>query len=281
MTNQNKIKKISIVSRYSRRGRLFANKMEQCLKAENFEVVPLSDTARPDLIMVIGGDGAMIYAIRNYHKINKPFLGINRGHLGFLMNDAEGKKDSNGQIIKNTVVKIKNEDFKIKSYPLISCKADKKQRYIFGDLALLNSLRRMESFQTIKLDIELDKNKLFRYSGDGLIISSSIGSTAYNLSARGPAVHRDINCLVLTPNNPHPSAQFRSLFFPLVLPHKTFIDISVVEAKKRPAQLIADGENLGAVEQVKITTSNKSIRLLYFKDNYIENIAKKMINPSS
>ncbi|MEA3272952.1 MAG: NAD(+)/NADH kinase [Patescibacteria group bacterium] len=279
MMNQNK--KISIISGYSRRSRLFANKMERCLKDENFEIVSLAKKTRPDLIVVFGGDGTMIYAVRTFHKLNAPFLGINRGHLGFLMNDTEKQKKSDNQIIKEVIEKIKNKNFKTKTYPLISCKTEKKQAYVFGDLTLLNSLRREESFQTIKLDIELDNNKLFRYSGDGLIISSSIGSTAYNLSAKGPAVHRDIDCLVVTPNNPHPSVQFRSLFFPLVLPRKTLINISVVDSKKRPAQLVTDGENLGPVDKATITTSNKSVRLLYLKENYIENLAKKMINPSS
>lgn len=277
MINQNKIQKISVFAGYSKTSRILSKKITQYFNNAGFKIIPLDNNEHPELIVVCGGDGTLLYATKTLNNLRAPLLGLNTGQVGFLMNDLK----NNEKFLKTLVQKIKKNKFEIKSYPLISCKTDKKHLLVFNDLALLSSSDKTARFQTVRLDMYLDKTKLIRYSGDGLIVSSPIGSTAYSLSARGPAVHHDVRCLLITPNNPHPAAQFRSLLFPLVLPPKTKIKISVVGHKKRPVRLVADGADLGLVQEIIVTTSRESIRLAHLENNYIKNLAKKIINPLS
>ena len=145
-----------------------------------------------DVIIVIGGDGFMLHSLKKLQKINKPFYGLNSGNRGFLMNKMT---------THNLIDKISKSN-EIKLYPLemiVKTSSKKLKKFIaINEVSIFRQSR-----QTAKLKITINKIvKLKNLIGDGVLIATPAGSTAYNLSAKGPVLSLDSNYLAVTPISP-------------------------------------------------------------------------------
>ena len=142
-------------------------------------------------IIVIGGDGFMLNSLRKYQKYNKPFYGINTGNRGFLLN-----KFNSGNILSKI-----NKSSEIKLFPL-EAKINTKNK-ITRVIAINEVSVFRQSKQTTKLQININNNKKIKeLIGDGILVATPAGSTAYNLSAKGPILNLDSQFLVVTPISP-------------------------------------------------------------------------------
>jgi NAD+ kinase len=153
-------------------------------------------TLEADIALVLGGDGAILRAARQMGYRQTPVLGINLGKLGFL---ADLSLDQ----LKTCLAKVVAGEYRITSHLMFECEVKSPHDSItilgLNDIAI----RAGPPFHIIDLDLFVDGENVSSFSGDGLIVSTPIGSTAYNLSAGGPILGQDIQAFVITPLCPH------------------------------------------------------------------------------
>lgn len=154
-----------------------------------------------ELIICLGGDGTLLSIASSAHKKSVPILGINMGALGFL---TEVKQD---EVFEELESYLKG-DFKVEDRLMLSCKAHseklKKERRFFSLNDMVVSREGLS--RILQIEIHVAGEKLTRFSGDGVIIATPTGSTAYSLSAGGAVVHPTLEAILITPICPHASA---------------------------------------------------------------------------
>ncbi|RZO87962.1 MAG: NAD kinase [alpha proteobacterium HIMB114] len=204
-----------------------------------------------DYIVVVGGDGFMLDILKKYQKFKKPFYGINTGKRGFLLN-----KYSNG----NLKSKI-NQASKIYLFPL---EAKIKTRNITKKIIAINEVSVFrQSKQTTQLQVNLNKKiKIKELVGDGILVATPAGSTAYNLSAKGPILNLESQYLAVTPISPFKPRGWRGT----VVSNQSKILIKNMDTKKRPVSAVADNIEIKNIKSVEIRLNkNKKFILLYNK----------------
>ena len=148
-----------------------------------------------DLLIVLGGDGTLLGIARDINgKYDVPILGINIGNLGFLSSIEI-------QDLGEALNKIKNGQYNIQNRILLECKSDDENisSKALNDVVIARgTLSRMAKFE-----VYIDKKLYYSFKGDGLIVATPTGSTAYSFSAGGPFVYPDVEVITLTPICPH------------------------------------------------------------------------------
>ncbi|MDC1173847.1 NAD(+)/NADH kinase [Bacteriovoracaceae bacterium] len=199
-----------------------------------------------DLIITLGGDGTFIGIARKCTKDSPPIFGINLGRLGFI---TEFSKTEYFDYLED-IFKSKS-NLKVINLYKVEVRRDTK---IIGKSFFINDavINKNEISRMLSLTVENKDDMIYRISGDGLIVSSPIGSTAYSLAAGGPIIHPDVNGLVLTPICPH-SLNHR----PLVLSDKESISIKVPKNSDNVI-LTLDGQEAIALESRDLITITRS-----------------------
>ncbi len=150
-----------------------------------------------DLLVVLGGDGTILAAARNFVGDEIPILGVNLGHVGFLAEIEVSELES-------SMEKILNNDFEIQNRMMLYAEVIRKNKVEASFFALNDIVISKGPFsRTIRLETYINNHLLEAYPGDGVIIASPTGSTGYSLSAGGPIVNPALNLLVITPICPH------------------------------------------------------------------------------
>lgn len=196
-----------------------------------------------DLIITMGGDGTLIGVARNVKKNSPPIFGVNMGHLGFI---TEFSKVEFFDQLEETI----KGNYKLTTLSLYQVEIFRKGKSTFkgsflNDLVINNN----QISRMLTLSVESEGEHIYNLSGDGLIISSPIGSTAYSMAAGGPIINPSVNAITLTPICAH-SLTHR----PLVIPDNT----SVIIKAARPEELLKltlDGQ------QALVVTSQDMIKV--------------------
>jgi NAD+ kinase len=149
-----------------------------------------------DLALVLGGDGAILRAARQmgYHQV--PVLGVNLGRLGFLA-------DLSPDELRSLFPRVVHGEYRLTRHLMFECVVDdgtSSQTYLALNEVVFHT---RAPFGIIDLELALDGGPVARFSGDGLIVSTPIGSTAHSLSAGGPILAQELQAFVLTPICPH------------------------------------------------------------------------------
>ncbi len=223
-----------------------------------------------DLIFCIGGDGTLLSAAQKAAKLGIKIVGINSGNLGFL---AALRTQEN---FKQTLQNILKNNFKEQERFLLKAEVYKNKKLIFTCCALNEAVIRPAQARAINLNVHLDKSQVKNYFGDGLIISTPTGCTAYNMAAGGPIVMPSLNVFILTAICPHTLSQR-----PLVLPADKEIKILLNQTKKDiNINLTLDGQTNFALQNndiVKITQSKQKLKILYPKNyDFFETLTTKL-----
>jgi len=220
-----------------------------------------------DILVSIGGDGTLISLARRSYKYNKPIMGINAGKLGFLT-------DVTIDEVESFIAKLFKGEFRIDKRMMLRIEVDKEKYYAFNDIVF--SRETISNMVDLKVEAEClnDKPKekywLNTYYGDGLIISTPTGSTAYNLSAGGPVVFPLTKSLILTPLCPHSLTQR-----PLVLPS----DFRLIIESSSKVEIIIDGQEIVHLysKKAKIKIASKPARLIHrVERNYFDVLREKL-----
>lgn len=209
-----------------------------------------------DIIIVIGGDGTILKVAKSATELDCPILGINAGNLGYL---ASVKRE-NLEIIK----RVLSEDYCVEERCMIRAEKYTDGRCVdscdcLNDAVISKDM--MSNVINIKLTIG---NDTMLYRADGIIAATPTGSTAYSLSAGGPVVDPQMNCVVLTPVCPH-TLVARSL----VVNGNTPIKISVSGAKETEINLMCDGRkgfSLSEKDTVNISISENFAKFIKLND---------------
>jgi NAD+ kinase len=220
-----------------------------------------------DLILVFGGDGTMLRVARAVAGSRTPILGINAGGLGFLTAASADQVDM-------ALDHLWAGDVVVESRPLLEATVDRAGRQQ-RQLALNDFvISRSHLPRLIELEVGVDGVPLTCYRGDGLIVSSPTGSTAYSLAAGGPAVTPDAQVIVLTPICPHTLSN-RSVIVSL----KSTLRIQIL-ASRVETFLSADGQvqlSLTGGDAVHVRRSSKSIRLARLAgSSFFETLRQKL-----
>ena len=234
----------------------------------------------PDLVIVLGGDGTVLKSSNALFNFNVPILSFNiGGNLGFLTQDVKFLID------KSFINLLEKDEYKIEERTMLQCNhyqinsTDKKQSKLTQFYALndfyFKSLENDIS-PTNRIRIEINNEKVNEYKGDGLIISSATGSTAYSMAAGGPIVHPLINAFVINAICPM-SLSSR----PIVIPDTSKVVIKNINKEKNCLQLWKDGtkcQTLGETDFCEITKAHKPAKMVSLNDNisYYSTLIKKL-----
>lgn len=220
----------------------------------------LDDTT--DLLVVIGGDGAFLEAIQKYDFPSIPIIGINTGHLGFFQ---EIHPDQLDQFIFN----YQQGKYTIQNLSTVEVKIDDGEN-VHVHTGLNEVIIKGNDSHAIHLNIEIGGSFIERFSGDGIVISTPAGSTAYNYSLGGSIVDPRVKILQVTPIAPMNSTAYRAFTSSLIMPAGISIGIipDLTDAKT-PIKVLFDGcrREYNKVKNIDVTFSTKEVRLLRF-ENY-------------
>lgn len=162
--------------------------------ASAFRRAPADSFADCDLLCVLGGDGTLLSALDVAISYDIPMLGVNLGRVGFL---SEVEPDS---LEEDFELLFQGEGF-LENRMLMEIEGEDSQRmFALNEICVM---RRGQSVGILSLELTVNGTLVDRISGDGLIVASATGSTAYSLSAGGPIVSPGLDCFVLTPVCPH------------------------------------------------------------------------------
>ncbi|MDD5208825.1 MAG: NAD(+)/NADH kinase [Elusimicrobiales bacterium] len=214
------------------------------------------DIRNADAAVTVGGDGTVLYAARHVIKRGIPVLGINAGGLGFLsgMEQKEFMKSA-GLFLAGGFSKIKRS--------LLSVSVSRGRTTVFGPLPALNdAVIRSPEARAFTLRASYGRQFLSEYFGDGLIISTPSGSTAYSLAASGPIVLPDLEVFLLSPICPHTLTHR-----PIVLSAKEELEVTVVGGRSGPQlmSLSIDGQENFILEPgdiVRVLRHRRSFEML-------------------
>jgi NAD+ kinase len=215
-----------------------------------------------DLILVIGGDGTMIGAIRDLSHLETPFLGVNIGKLGFLTDLQLGS-------LELELPKIFKGNYQEESRNLLEVSNNKDSFTLVNEVVLHSGeLAKMTSFSIYK-----NQKLIANHKSDGLIISSATGSTAYMYSGGGPVLYPTLDVFAIMPMFSHSSSTR-----PLVIPAEDELELKYEHNEK--AKVILDGHNefdLNSGENLKIKNSTTRYLLLHPQDyDYFEACRSKL-----
>ena len=233
------------------------NKNSETIKSKLEKKIKTSSLQKSEIIIVIGGDGFMLQTLKKFHKFKKPFYGINSGDYGFLMNKFNSKKDLKN-FVKTDLIKISPLQMNVKN------KFGKiKKSIAINEISILRQSRQAASI-SIKNGSRFIIKKL---RGDGLLVSTPAGSTAYNLSVHGPILNLNSNKLAISPVSPFRPRRWKGK----IISNKSKINIKNLNPKKRPISAVADNVEVRNAVEIKIKQNKKIIfNLLYNKNNSIE-----------
>ena len=203
-----------------------------------------------DVIVALGGDGLMLQALHAYMNTGKPIYGMNRGSVGFLMNEYRPDE------LPERLAAAKTETIRPLAMNVLTEDRRKVTARAINEVSLLR-----QSYQAAKLRITIDGQvRLEELSCDGVLLATPAGSTAYNLSAHGPILPINAPLLALTPISPFRPRRWRGA----LLPDHACVEIAVLEPDKRPVNAVADHIEFKSVLEVGIKQDRNSACLIMF-----------------
>ena len=203
-----------------------------------------------DAIVVLGGDGFMLDILKQYQDLELPFYGINKGTVGFLMNQNQNENLLNklNQAEETIIHPLKMHAKKIDG--------SEEDHLAINEISILRS-----GSQAAKLKIVVDNLvRLEELVCDGALVSTPAGSTAYNYSAHGPILPIDSNILALTAMAAFRPRRWRGA----LIPSNAKIEFFIKDSNKRPVSAYADGKEVKNISSVKIESEDDVYYKLLF-----------------
>ncbi|SDP09828.1 NAD+ kinase [Phyllobacterium sp. YR620] len=213
-----------------------------------------TEARNADVIVALGGDGFMLATLQNYMNQGKMIYGMNRGSVGFLMNEykEEGLKERIEAAQAETIRPLK----------MVTETADGETftAFALNEVSLLR-----QSYQAAKIRISVDGQvRLEELICDGVMVATPAGSTAYNLSAQGPIIPLDARLLALTPVSAFRPRRWRGA----LLPNRVTVRFDILEPEKRPVNAVADHTEVKSVLSVTVEEALQMRATILFDKNH-------------
>ena len=256
-----------------------SNRIESDFHDDEIEKYLCNSESQPDIGIVLGGDGTFLKCANALADYDIPLLSINiGGNLGFLTQEKEFLFD------KSFIEILENEEYIIDFRNRLNCNVcisgESQDNKIIKSYDALNDFyfKSVEEdiSPTNQIQIEIDKEKVNEYKGDGLIISTSTGSTAYSMAAGGPIVHPSINAMIINPICPMSLASR-----PIVIPNTSKVIIKPVKKSKGEIKLWRDGSKCMTIKEnyyCEIKKGALPCKIIRFKKSttYYNTLIKKL-----
>lgn len=207
-----------------------------------------------DVIVALGGDGFLLQTLRETMGSGKTIYGMNRGTIGFLMNEYRvgGLPERIEAAVPDTIRPLEMQ--------AVTTTGETVSALAINEVALWR-----QSYQTAKIRIAVDdQTRLEELSCDGVMVATPAGSTAYNLSAHGPILPLDAPLLALTPVSPFRPRRWRGA----LLSNKATVRFDILEADKRPVNAAADHTEVKGVATVTVRESPDQTATLLFDPSH-------------
>ncbi|MBH5322801.1 NAD kinase [Aurantiacibacter sediminis] len=227
------IERLALVYSESKRARKAAREL-----TDRFDFVSIEEA---DAVIVLGGDGTMLDTLHDMLEVERiiPVFGLNLGTVGFLMNRHDGVSD-----LLERVNAAKRMAVRPLQMEAVTQDGRTERSCAINEVSLLRETR-----QTAKIEILVNgRIRIGELAGDGVLLATPVGSTAYNLSANGPILPLDSRMLALTPISP-----FRPRRWPgAILPETSKVTFRVREPSKRPVAVVADQKEVRDIAEVHV-----------------------------
>ena len=263
-----KIKRIKLFVNNNLKSLKIAELVKAKLKDKGFKIV----SKNFDLAIAIGGDGSFLRMVKENNFDSKCYyIGINTGTLGFA-------QEINFDEIDDFIERLTLNQFRCDKIGLGEIEISTKNN-IFKHLSLNEVVLRDQELNTAKIKVLINNELLENYVGDGLLIATSFGSTAYNLSFGGAIVYNNFHTLQLTPIAPLNSKSYRTLLNSLIVPDNKIISL-IPEVISKNLLITIDGDNYQYDDVLKldIFIKDKEIKILRMNDySMVKKINEKFL----
>lgn len=213
-----------------------------------------------ELIICIGGDGSLLRTLYKHSFPNVKIAGINTGTLGFFQ---EFRKDD----LDEFIMKYKRKEYVTQKYSPIECTMyfENKQRQKFKALNEI-TVKGTHTHATV-VDVFIGKSQIETFYGDGIVVSSAAGSTAYNYALQGSIIDHRLSVLQLTPIAPIKSSEYSSFTSSIILPSSEKLMVIPRKDRNKKNLIAGDGieRNSSSLKKLEIELSKDNIKLLRFK----------------
>ncbi len=256
-----------------------SNRIESDFHKDELEKYLSNPELQPTIGIVLGGDGTFLKCANALADYDIPLLSINiGGNLGFLTQEKDFLFD------KSFIEILENEEYTIDLRNRLNCNVcidgTNSEKKVIKSYDALNDFyfKSVEEdiSPTNQIQIEIDNEKVNEYKGDGLIISTSTGSTAYSMAAGGPIVHPTINAMIINPICPMSLASR-----PIVIPNTSKVKIKPVKKNKGEIKLWRDGSKCMTIKEdcyCEIKKGRSPCKIIKFKKStsYYNTLIKKL-----
>ncbi len=218
-----------------------------------------------DAVVVLGGDGFMLHTLHKMLERGRivPAYGMNRGTVGFLMNRYDVRAN-----VMRRLEKARGKTISPLRITAVTQDGEMHRMRAINELSLLRETR-----QTGKIEVTVGSRvRIEELVGDGILVSTPAGSTAYNLSANGPILPLDSRMLALTPISPFRPRRWRGAILPDEMP----ITLRVLEPAKRPVAAVADQKELRDIAEVHVEIDHSSALELLFDPG--QSLAERIVS---
>ena len=256
-----------------------SNRIESDFHEDEIEKYLCNSESQPDIGIVLGGDGTFLKCANVLANYNIPLLSINiGGNLGFLTQEKDFLFD------KSFIEILQNQEYSIDLRNRLNCNVC--MTGISQEKKIIKSYNALNDFYfksieentspTNQIQVEIDTEKVNEYKGDGLIISTSTGSTAYSMAAGGPIVHPSIDAMIINPICPMSLASR-----PIVIPNTSEVIIKPIKKSKGEIKLWRDGLKCMTIKEnyyCEIKKGGSPCKIIRFKKstNYYNTLIKKL-----
>lgn len=222
-----------------------------------------------ELIIVLGGDGTLLNVAREMSKkYSTPLFGINIGSLGFLSSTELNSID-------DAIEKLSNNEYSVDKRMMLSSDIKNDKKFVIDDAFNDVVIARGTLSRMVKFTIYIDKKLYTSFRGDGLIIATPTGSTAYSFSAGGPFIYPNLDLIMLTPICPHTKSMQT-----MVVSGESLIEV-IAENDEEEIYLTVDGQKavkVGQKDKISIKRAEKHVEIILLKDyDYYKVLRSKIL----
>ncbi|MCF0110775.1 MAG: NAD(+)/NADH kinase [Erysipelotrichaceae bacterium] len=260
------IRKVKLCTNHSKHSEQIKDLLKQKLLENGFTV---SDTDF-ELAIAIGGDGSFLHMVKDLDfSLDKSYIGIHTGKLGFLQNVNESELDDFLQYLKNDCLVYNEADIQL---TIVETLQGTKTFLSMNEVVI-----RKEDLKTMYMDIYVNDDLLEHFAGDGILVSTSVGSTAYNMSFRGSIVDPDLKTMQITAIAPLNNKHYENLMSSVIIPDYKVIRM---EIPAKNVLLTVDGENnvVKDVTSVTVEILPRRLQCLRFRNQpFTKKITDKLL----
>ena len=232
--------------------------LKQKLEMAGFSV-PDEFSPEAELIVCIGGDGQLLRMVHQLDFPKIPFVGVNTGHLGFF-------QDLHPDELDEFIFMYNQGDYTIQNLKTVEA-AVEVDGTVYHQRGLNEITISCDRTHLLHLNMSIGDSFIEKFSGDGLLICTPAGSTAYNYALRGSIVDPRLDLLQVTPIAPQNTTAYRSFLFSVLLPNNLPVIIHPENAEDRGIYIVADhtSQRYDRIDKITVELSGDAIQLLRFE----------------